>query len=123
MRTVCLDSQILYHPLLRRLPPSQRWVFLTLLLLCGEGGRVACGDIALGEQDLADQAGVSPEETERALERFLELGLIERRNGILLLSPDVNFQSSPPSPQLKGGKGSPCLHGESEALSAKGALR
>jgi len=107
MRTVCLDSQILYHPLLRRLPPSQRWVFLTLLLLCGEGGRVACGDIALGEQDLADQAGVSPEETERALERFLELGLIERRNGILLLSPDGNFQSFSHLPSSKEGKARP----------------
>jgi len=107
MRTVCLDSQILYHPLLRRLPPSQRWVFLTLLLLCGEGGRVACGDIALGEQDLADQAGISPEETERALERFLELGLIERRNGILLLSPDVSFQPLPHLPSSKEGKARP----------------
>jgi len=94
VRFLCLDTNILYHPVLRRLPPSERWVFLALLLLSGEEGKLVYGDMALGEQDFADQAGVSLEETSRALERFLELGLIERQDGILLLSPDWRFQSS-----------------------------
>jgi len=94
VRFLCLDTNILYHPVLRRLRASERWVFLALLLLSGEEGRLVYGDMALGEQDFADQAGVSLEETSRALERFLELGLIERQDGILLLSPDWRFQSS-----------------------------
>jgi len=104
VRFLCLDTNILYHPVLRRLRASERWVFLALLLLSGEEGRLVYGDMALGEQDFADQAGVSIEETSRALERFLELGLIERQDGILLLSPDWRFQSSFNSLSPREGK-------------------
>ncbi|MGB9876130.1 MAG: hypothetical protein ACPLOU_08405, partial [bacterium] len=97
MRALRFDSQILYHPLLRRLRPSQRWVFLTLLYLAGEsseGRLVLFQGEELHAQDLADQAGVTLKEVERDLERFLELGLLERRDGVLLLSSDWRKPSS-----------------------------
>jgi len=97
MRALRFDTNILYHPVLRRLRASERWVFLTLLYLAGEsqdGRLVLFHGGELKTQDLADQAGVTLKEATKALERFLELGLVERWDGDLLLSSDWRRSSS-----------------------------
>ncbi|MDI6868546.1 MAG: hypothetical protein QMD88_03115 [Coprothermobacterota bacterium] len=99
MKTTPFSFRLLYDPRLRRLHASERWVFLALLFLAGEKGKLALGNVALNDQDFADQAGVTLEEASRALERFFELGLLERQDGALLLSPDWYLSASTTYPQ------------------------
>lgn len=81
---------------LRRLSPTGRWLWITLLCLAKEspepGKLLLSKNVPITVEDIVDEAGISTEDTpdpvayiKRTLERFKEMSMLEEVDGVLTI--------------------------------------
>lgn len=75
---------------LRRLPISYRWIWVVIMAMGKESpiqGRLLISEnIPATIEDIADEAAADIEETEKAIQKFIEQDMLHEENGVLVLT-------------------------------------
>lgn len=75
---------------LRRLPISYRWIWVVVLAMAKEspvqGKLLISENIPATIEDIADEAAADIEETEQAIQKFIEQDMMHEENGVLVLT-------------------------------------
>lgn len=75
---------------LRRLPIAHRWIWVAVMAMAKESpiqGRLLISEnIPATIEDIADEAAADIEETEKAIQKFIEQDMLHEENGVLVLT-------------------------------------
>lgn len=85
-----LYTEITRDRKIRRLQPSYRWVWITILCMAKESPIPGClflsDSLPVHPEDIADEAAVDIKDVEQSLEAFINLNMLLRTDGVYMIS-------------------------------------
>ncbi len=84
-----LWTDITNDPKIRRIPPAQRWAWIAILVLSKKspipGMLLVSEGVPVTVADIADEARISEQEAEQAIQSFLEQNMLTAENGVYIV--------------------------------------